>query len=117
MELVLGAAFLVVARAYAEAAFFVTAKVVDLVKIEVRAFKYAASAGVSGLMIIVTKYVGVSSVWTLLNILGFADGSPALPEDVVIPNFYWFALGGLTWLYAGGLYDWKKKLPPPAPTK
>lgn len=114
MELVLGAAFLVVARAYAEAALYMTAKVIDLVNIEVKILKYATSAGVSGLMVIVTKYVGVGSVWTLLRILGFTDGAPALPDDVVIPNFYWFALAGLTWLYAGGLYDWKKKLPPPA---
>jgi len=113
MELVLGAAFLLVARAYAEAAFFVTAKVVDVVKIKLKIFKYAASAGVSGAMILITKYVGVGSVWTLLRILGFTDGAPEIPDDVVIPNFYWIALGALTFLYAGGLYDWKKKLPAP----
>lgn len=110
MELVLGAAFLLVARAYAEAAFFLTQKVLDLIGSVVALVKYAVALVVSGAIVLVTKFMGVEAVWLLLVALGFNGGSPDLPAGVDIPNLYWFALGFLTFLYAGGIYDWRSKL-------
>ena len=108
MELVLGAAFLLVARAYAEAAFYVTQKVIDLTNVTKSIFRYLIALMTSALVVLITKFIGVNAVWLLLSALGYGGGAPTLPGGVEIPNFYWFALGLLTFLYAGGIYDWKK---------
>jgi len=110
MDLIFAGAFLVVASFFAGVAVFVTEKLKDLTGWSTKMAGYVLSLLSSAVLVITSKFIGVETMLILLTML---LGSPGAGEPPEIPAgaewMYWIFIGILSWLVAGGFYDFRKK--------
>jgi len=111
LTLIFGAVFIAAALVFAGASLFLTEKLKDLMKAKTKAVIYLVAFISSGLIVWVTYFLGSSAVFSILVGIGYTGTAPNIPPEAMGQWVYFLLLHILSFLLAGGIYDWRKLLP------